>query len=133
MSGDTGNGNRYGIILLGRQAQSGSNVMIAQTQVIDVRSHPRGRFGSHRRTEASVGLLMSARVAKAYNGSQQAYDWDQAKAIFKRQDKCANLPFIYLSAGVSDEIFRENLELAQVLRIRAQSVGRSVALVGERS
>ena len=50
--------------------------------------------------------------SKAYNGSQQAYDWDQAKALFKRQDKCTNLPFIYLSAGVSDEIFRENLELA---------------------
>ena len=50
--------------------------------------------------------------SKAYNGSQQAYDWDQAKAIFKRQDKCTNLPFIYLSAGVSDEIFRETLELA---------------------
>lgn len=50
--------------------------------------------------------------SKAYNGTQQAYDWEQAKAIFKRQDKCANLPFIYLSAGVSDEIFRENLQLA---------------------
>jgi tagatose 1,6-diphosphate aldolase len=50
--------------------------------------------------------------SKAYNGSQQAYDWEQAKAIFKRQDKCANLPFIYLSAGVSDEIFRENIQLA---------------------
>ncbi len=50
--------------------------------------------------------------SKAYNGTQQAYDWEQAKAIFKRQDKCTNLPFIYLSAGVSDEIFRENLELA---------------------
>ena len=50
--------------------------------------------------------------SKAYNGSQMAYDWNQAKEIFKRQDKCTNLPFIYLSAGVSDEIFRENLELA---------------------
>ncbi len=50
--------------------------------------------------------------SKAYNGSQQAYDWEQAKAIFRRQDKCANLPFIYLSAGVSDEIFRENIQLA---------------------
>lgn len=50
--------------------------------------------------------------SKAYNGTQQAYDWDEAKAIFKRQDKCTKLPFIYLSAGVSDEIFRENLQLA---------------------
>src|SRR5437868_6516861 len=50
--------------------------------------------------------------SKAYNGSQQAYDWEEAKRIFKRQDQCMNKPFIYLSAGVSDEIFRENIELA---------------------
>lgn len=50
--------------------------------------------------------------SKAYNGSQQAYDWEEAKKIFQRQDKCTKKPFIYLSAGVSDEIFRENLELA---------------------
>ncbi len=50
--------------------------------------------------------------SKAYNGSQTAYDWEGAKKIFKRQDQCMNKPFIYLSAGVSDEIFRENLELA---------------------
>jgi tagatose 1,6-diphosphate aldolase len=50
--------------------------------------------------------------SKAFNGTDVAYDWEQAKAIFRRQDKCTNKPFIYLSAGVSDEIFRENLELA---------------------
>ncbi len=36
--------------------------MIAQAQIIDVRSHPRGRFGIHRGTEAGVGLLMRPRV-----------------------------------------------------------------------
>lgn len=50
--------------------------------------------------------------SKAFNGSEIAYDWDQAKAIFKRQDQCTKKPFIYLSAGVSDDIFRESLELA---------------------
>lgn len=50
--------------------------------------------------------------SKAYNGTQQAYDWEEAKRIFKRQDQCTTKPFIYLSAGVSDEIFRENLQLA---------------------
>ncbi len=50
--------------------------------------------------------------SKAFNGKEAAYDWEEAKAIFKRQDACTNKPFIYLSAGVSDEIFRENLELA---------------------
>ncbi len=50
--------------------------------------------------------------SKAFNGTQAAYDWEEAKKIFKRQDQCVNRPFIYLSAGVSDEIFRESLELA---------------------
>ncbi len=50
--------------------------------------------------------------SKAFNGKEIAYDWEQAKAIFKRQDQCTKKPFIYLSAGVSDDIFRESLELA---------------------
>ena len=50
--------------------------------------------------------------SKAFNGKESAYDWDEAKAIFKRQDQCTKKPFIYLSAGVSDDIFRESLELA---------------------
>lgn len=50
--------------------------------------------------------------SKAFNGKEMAYDWEEAKAIFKRQDQCASKPFIYLSAGVTDEIFRENIELA---------------------
>lgn len=50
--------------------------------------------------------------SKAFNGTEAVYDWEEAKAIFKRQDQCTKKPFIYLSAGVSDDIFRESLELA---------------------
>ncbi len=50
--------------------------------------------------------------SKAWGGSEVAYDSEEAKAIFKRQDQCTKKPFIYLSAGVSDDIFRESLELA---------------------
>jgi tagatose 1,6-diphosphate aldolase len=50
--------------------------------------------------------------SKAFKGPDAAYDWEEAKKIFKRQDQCTKKPFIYLSAGVTDEIFRENLELA---------------------
>jgi tagatose 1,6-diphosphate aldolase len=50
--------------------------------------------------------------SKAFNGKEAAYDWEEAKAIFRRQDKCTKKPFIYLSAGVDDDIFRESLELA---------------------
>ena len=50
--------------------------------------------------------------SKAFNGKEAAYDWEEAKKIFARQDKCTKKPFIYLSAGVDDDIFRESLELA---------------------
>ena len=50
--------------------------------------------------------------SKAYNGKETAYDREEAKRIFKRQSGCSAKPFIYLSAGVSDDIFRESLELA---------------------
>ncbi len=50
--------------------------------------------------------------SKAFGGGEAAYDGDQAKRIFQRQDRCTKKPFIYLSAGVSDDIFRESLELA---------------------
>lgn len=50
--------------------------------------------------------------SKAFNGKEAAYDWEEAKNIFARQDKCQKKPFIYLSAGVDDDIFRESLELA---------------------
>ena len=50
--------------------------------------------------------------SKAFSGKEIAYEWDEAKAIFKRQNQCTKKPFIYLSAGVSDDIFRESLELA---------------------
>jgi len=50
--------------------------------------------------------------SKAFNGTEVAYDWNEAKQIFKRQDECTKKPFIYLSAGVDDDIFRESLELA---------------------
>ena len=50
--------------------------------------------------------------SKTFNGREAAYDGDEAKAIFKRQDQCTKKPFIYLSAGVSDDVFRESLEFA---------------------
>lgn len=50
--------------------------------------------------------------SKASSGTQAAYDLNGAKEIFRRQDQCTKKPFIYLSAGVDDDIFRESLELA---------------------
>jgi tagatose 1,6-diphosphate aldolase len=48
---------------------------------------------------------------RAYSG-QSAYTRQEAMEFFRSSASAARKPFIYLSAGVTDEIFRETLELA---------------------
>jgi tagatose 1,6-diphosphate aldolase len=50
--------------------------------------------------------------SKANYDDQVAYSREKAKEHFRTAAAAAQLPFIYLSAGVSDEVFRETLELA---------------------
>ena len=45
-------------------------------------------------------------------GGQAAYTRQEAMELFRQSAAAATKPFIYLSAGVTDEIFRETLELA---------------------
>jgi tagatose 1,6-diphosphate aldolase len=45
-------------------------------------------------------------------GGQRAYTRQEAMKHFQETASVSRLPFIYLSAGVSDEVFRETLELA---------------------
>ncbi|MBC8075440.1 MAG: tagatose 1,6-diphosphate aldolase [Chloroflexales bacterium] len=45
-------------------------------------------------------------------GGTKAYTRQEAMAFFQESAQAATKPFIYLSAGVSDEMFRETLELA---------------------
>lgn len=45
-------------------------------------------------------------------GGQKAYSRKEAMTLFQETAAASKLPFIYLSAGVSDEVFRETLELA---------------------
>lgn len=49
--------------------------------------------------------------AKTFAG-EQAYSQAEAMAHYRAAASATNLPFIYLSAGVSDEEFRESLALA---------------------
>lgn len=49
---------------------------------------------------------------RANTDGQVAYTRDQAKELFRSAAAASRVPFIYLSAGVSDEVFRETLELA---------------------
>lgn len=50
--------------------------------------------------------------ARANKDGQVAYDREQAKDLFRSTAAVTRKPFIYLSAGVSDDEFRESLELA---------------------
>ena len=61
--------------------------------------------------------------SKACKG-ESAYTRDQAKEHFRRAAAAAKKPFIYLSAGVSNEVFLETLELGG--RNRREFFRRSV-------
>lgn len=50
--------------------------------------------------------------SKANHDGQVAYSREEAKEHFRTAAAVSKVPFIYLSAGVTDEIFRETLELA---------------------
>ncbi|PIQ85094.1 MAG: tagatose-bisphosphate aldolase [Candidatus Omnitrophica bacterium CG11_big_fil_rev_8_21_14_0_20_45_26] len=50
--------------------------------------------------------------SKANKTGETAYTRDEAKKLFLKAAEVATKPFIYLSAGVDDDVFRETLELA---------------------
>jgi tagatose 1,6-diphosphate aldolase len=45
-------------------------------------------------------------------GGEEIYSRSEAMKLFKEASDAATKPFIYLSAGVTDEVFRETIELA---------------------
>ncbi len=50
--------------------------------------------------------------SQANTDNQVAYTRKEAMAFFRQAAAAAKVPFIYLSAGVTDEVFRETLEMA---------------------
>ncbi len=48
----------------------------------------------------------------SFGGGEAAYTRDEAKALFRAASDAATKPFIYLSAGVTDDVFRETIQLA---------------------
>lgn len=46
-------------------------------------------------------------------GMEPVYSLEEAKAAFKEQSESTHLPFIFLSAGVSAELFQETLKVAK--------------------
>jgi tagatose 1,6-diphosphate aldolase len=57
----------------------------------------------------NVAFLQGSR---AFKGGEAAYDKKAAIEYFQTAAAAAKKPFIYLSAGVDDDVFRESLELA---------------------
>jgi tagatose 1,6-diphosphate aldolase len=63
------------------------------------------------KVEVPVNMKFVAGTTANETG-QVAYTREQAKEFFRTAAAATRIPFIYLSAGVTDEVFRETLELA---------------------
>ena len=60
-----------------------------------------------------VEVPINMNYVEGYNESNNiVYTQDEAAEFFKQQDKSTHLPYIYLSAGVSPELFQKTLEFA---------------------
>ncbi len=71
----------------------------------------------------NMKFVQGARACKGPAPSgETAYTRDEAKEHFRSAAAVATKPFIYLSAGVSDEEFREGLELAIEAGVRFNGV-----------
>jgi len=62
--------------------------------------------------KVEIPVNMAYVAGSRANKGESAYTRDQAKDLFRRAASVAKRPFIYLSAGVSNEVFSETLELA---------------------
>src|SRR6202030_3232219 len=58
-----------------------------------------------------VPINMTFVAGSKANKGESAYTRDEAKEHFRRAAAAAKKPFIYLSAGVSNDVFLETLEL----------------------
>jgi tagatose 1,6-diphosphate aldolase len=63
------------------------------------------------KVEVPVNMVF-VQGSKANKGGEYAYSREEAKQHFQKSAAAAKKPFIYLSAGVSNEVFLETLDLA---------------------
>lgn len=59
-----------------------------------------------------VEVPVNMSFVEGYADAEVVYSKEEAKKYFKEQSNCINLPFIFLSAGVTPELFRETLKFA---------------------
>ncbi|WP_439022125.1 tagatose-bisphosphate aldolase [Bacillus thuringiensis] len=60
-----------------------------------------------------VEVPVDMQFVEGYAEGETAYSKEKAAAYFKEQSEATNLPFIFLSAGVSAELFQETLTFAK--------------------
>ncbi|PEC21738.1 tagatose-bisphosphate aldolase [Bacillus cereus] len=60
-----------------------------------------------------VEVPVDMKFVEGYAEGETAYSKEKAAAYFKEQSEATNLPFIFLSAGVSAELFQETLTFAK--------------------
>lgn len=59
-----------------------------------------------------VEVPVNMKYVEGFATGEVAYTKEEAAAYFKAQDESTNLPYIYLSAGVSAQLFQETLQFA---------------------
>ncbi|MED3448028.1 tagatose-bisphosphate aldolase [Bacillus thuringiensis] len=60
-----------------------------------------------------VEVPVNMQFVEGYSEGETAYSKEQAAEYFKEQSEATDLPFIFLSAGVSAELFQETLKFAK--------------------
>ncbi|MEH7352402.1 tagatose-bisphosphate aldolase [Neobacillus drentensis] len=60
-----------------------------------------------------VEVPVDMKFVEGYAEGETAYSKEEAAAYFKEQSEASDLPFIFLSAGVSAELFQETLKFAK--------------------
>lgn len=64
-------------------------------------------------TVLKVEVPVNQKFVEGFNGDNEiVYTKDEAKKIYKEQSDATKLPFIFLSAGVTPELFQEELKFA---------------------
>ena len=59
-----------------------------------------------------VEVPVNVKYVEGFGDGEVVYSREEAAAFFKAQDEATNLPYIYLSAGVSAKLFQETLVFA---------------------
>ena len=69
-----------------------------------------------------VEVPVNVKYVEGFGDGEIVHTREEAAAFFKAQDEATNLPYIYLSAGVSAKLFQETLVFAHESRCKLRMV-----------